>query len=318
LRTRSHAWRMAAALAALLLSAQAQSAPTASRVISKAEEATNAMYAWYCQGAAASPAKPLCVRNELLGKIRAATAAADKASLAAQLKKVGTTGLSKEYLEMKQRFCATPGAKVYTLCQQPTKSYNTSRRVKRDNSSTLMYTWLCGKDGLSDSQRGLCTRNELTEKLKVVSKSSGSTTERDALMKQLRITPFNSVAYQAVTAEYCALGRNMDSLVCRSVKSTREGKELTNWHCKPASSGVSADGGQPWCEMTALYAQLKEVPPTDVAKRKPILTKIIELRKRAGKTISEEYSAALKKFCVGRETYEMCLPDEDSYNSYDG
>jgi len=158
---------------------------------------------------------------------------------------IGST--RKEYLEMKEAYCATEPAKSKVLCAHPTSSYS-SLQTARSTPSAI--TWYCAIPANAESVE--CKRNAISAKMRGSQPGSVSVEERKKLLEELKAHPFNYAAMQAIQADFCKVNKHGGDYSCLRLKQTQSQAAMQAWHCARPTSTDSA-----WCKRDALLKKLR-------------------------------------------------------------
>jgi hypothetical protein len=218
---------------------------------------------------------------------------------------IGST--RKEYLEMKEAYCATePARSKAVLCAHPTSRYSS---LQTTHSTPSAITWYCAIPANAES--GECKRNSVSAKLRGLSVHPGSSSleERKKLLEELKAHPFNYAAMQAIQADFCKVNKHGDDFSCLRLKQTQAQAAMQAWHCARPTSTDSA-----WCKRDVLLKKLRALPPTPAAvpgkgpatpspERTALLEQLRAIsaasRRAAGgaMSVSKELSDAKKAYC---------------------
>ena len=196
-------------------------APNATR----ATDSVSKLREWWC---ATHAEQALCRRQALLLRL-SQTPPSAQATVLQQLRNLSFAGGAKEYSAAKAAYCSRKESAQFTICKEPV--HRISRLGGDDQSLEQMLGWLCSNvSTLSNSQRDLCRREELKKKLHEKATDPAAT---HALLKQLRVIPYNSLTYQGVTAEWCNAGKNMVTMVCIRAPACRPDHPWLSPSCLP-------------------------------------------------------------------------------------
>jgi len=231
---------------------------------------TQEMFLFWCN--AEREKSTLCqqrVRSAKLGALqkRILLTAADSAERAALMKErtaminegkahpIGST--RKEYLEMKEAYCATEPARSKVLCAHPTSRYQS---LQTTSSTPSAITWFCAIPANAES--GECKRNAISAKLRSFARpgpggaaglgNTASLEERKKLLEELKAHPFNYAAMQAIQADFCKVNKNGNDYSCLRLKQTQSQAAMQAWHCARPTSAES-----PWCKRDAVLKKLR-------------------------------------------------------------
>jgi len=156
----------------------------------------------------------------------------------------------KEYLDMKEAYCASEPAKSKAvLCAHPTSRYQSLQTTR---SAPSAITWYCAIPANIES--GECKRNLVSAKLRGLSLQPGSASleARKKLIEELKAHPFNYAAMQAIQADFCKVNKHNDDYSCLRLKQTQAQAAMQTWHCARPTSTESA-----WCKRDQLLKKLR-------------------------------------------------------------
>jgi hypothetical protein len=215
----------------------------------------------------------------------------------------------KEYLDMKEAYCASEPAKSKAvLCAHPTSRYQSLQTTR---SAPSAITWYCAIP--ANVEAGECKRNVVSAKLRGLSLQPGSASleARKKLLEELKAHPFNYAAMQAIQADFCKVNKHADDYSCLRLKQTQAQAAMQAWHCARPSSAEST-----WCKRDQLLKKLRvlsltasavgngKAPPTSperTALLEQLRTISASSRRSVGGTayssISKELSDAKKAYC---------------------
>jgi len=292
-------------------------APRSSALLS-----TQDMFAFWCK--AEREKSPLCqqhVRTAKLGALQkqilsASTDAAKKAELVSQRAALINEGKAnpiastrKEYLDMKEAYCASePARSKAALCAHPTSRYQS---LQTSRSAPSAITWYCAI--AANVETAECKRNAVSAKLRGLSQQPGSSLEaRKKLLEELKAHPFDYAKMQAIQADFCKVKTHADDYSCLRLKETQAQAAMQAWHCARPSSVDSA-----WCKRDQILKKLRvlsltasavpgsgKTPPSS-PERTALLEQLRAIsaasRRQVGGTayssISKELSDAKKDYC---------------------
>jgi len=317
--------------ASLLVLASAVHAQTPTRTLggltpraprSSALLSTQDMFVFWCK--AEREKSLLCQQHVRTGKLGAlqkqilsvpSTETAKKAALITQRTAMINEGKAnpiastrKEYLDMKEAYCASEPAKSKVLCAHPTSRYQSLQTTR---SAPSAITWYCAIP--ANVEAGECKRNLVSAKLRGLSLQPGSASleARKKLLEELKTHPFNYAAMQAIQADFCKVNKNADDYSCLRLKQTQAQAAMQVWHCARPSSAESI-----WCKRDQLLKKLRvlsltasavgngKAPPTSperTALLEQLRTISASSRRSVGGTayssISKELSDAKAAYC---------------------
>jgi len=130
------------------------------------------------------------------------------------------------------------------------------------------------------------------------------------------------MSYQAVTAEYCDIGKNIDKSVCLDTKISREERQFRAFACSTEMASGQQLGGL-WCQQQALREKLKTLQgDSKKEERIQVAKELKELTpsndKDSRKRLAENRAAAVKSFCeqTSKSSFHICKTASVSGDSY--